>query len=100
MFYIGYQLTPVPGKLDELKAKISHLKGISESHGAKTIGGFEVAVGPNQGSLFYIVGYKDADAYAAAGKALNDKGDFKQALALIASSASAVLQPLSDSAIK
>src|SRR6516162_8487532 len=63
MFYIGYQMTPVPGKLDELKSRTSRLKEIATSHGAKQIAGFEVAVGPNQGSLFYIVGYKDADAY-------------------------------------
>ena len=100
MIYIGYQITPVPGKLNELLERIAGARKIAESHGAKQIGGFQISIGPSTGSLFYIVGYKDAETYRAVGKAINDSADMKQALALTASSSSAALQPLPGSPIQ
>ena len=98
MIYVGYQATPVPGKLDELLTAHRQAKDIAEANGASQIGAFQVAIGPDAGSLFYIVGYKDVDAYAAVDQALADT--MKQAAPFIASSSSAVLKPLPESGLQ
>jgi hypothetical protein len=94
MIYIAHQLTPVPGKIEELLSKASRLTEVLKSHGEKQIAGFVVGLGQNVGSLVYIVSYDDAAAYQACQKAMMDTPDFKQLNGLIASSSSAALQPL------
>jgi hypothetical protein len=100
MIYVAYHMTAVPGKLDELMERTSRLKEIAESRGAKQLGGFHVSLGQNVGSLLYIVSYENADTYGAVAEALSQSADFKQAVAVTASSESAVLQPLPGSPIQ
>jgi hypothetical protein len=94
MIYIAHQLTPVPGKTEELLTKASGLTAVLKSHGEKQIAGFVVGLGQSVGSLIYIVAYENAAAYEACQKAMMDTPDFKQLNGLIASSSSAALQPL------
>lgn len=100
MIYVGFQATPVPGKGEELKSYHKQLREIAQSHGARQIAGFEVALGQALGSLIYIVAYEDGDAYLASTKAVAESAAWEKALALVASSESAVLAPLPDSQIQ
>jgi hypothetical protein len=100
MIYVGYQVTPVPGKLDDLLTAYAQVKEIAEANGAKQIGGFTVALGPDAGSVLYIVAYQDADAYNAVGKALASSDVMKRAQSLIATASSAALRPLPDSRLQ
>ena len=100
MIYIGYQITPVPGKLNDVLNANKQLREIAEANGARQVGGFQVTLGPDSGSLVYIVAYPDADAYLAAGKALADSAATKQLEACTASQSSSALQPLPDSALQ
>lgn len=100
MIYIGYQVAAVPGKLNDLLGAHKQAKEIAEAAGARQIGAFRVSLGPDAGSLFYIVGYEDADAYLATEKALAQSVAMQQAQAWIASSSSAALQPLPESALQ
>ena len=100
MIYVGYQVTPVPGKLNDVLAVHKQAKEISEACGAQQIGGFQITLGQDARSLFYLVAYRDSDAFIAVTKALEDSAAMKQADAWIASSSSAVLQPLPGSALQ
>jgi hypothetical protein len=100
MIYVGYQATPVSGKLQELKACHKQLRDIAETNGARQVAGFEVTLGQAPGSLVYIVAYDDADCYVASTNALAQAAAWQEAEGLIASSNSAVLQPLPYSQIQ
>lgn len=100
MIYLGYQVTPVPGKLNDLLAAYKDAKDISEAHGATQVGGFQITLGPDAGSLFYIVAYRDADAFAAVTQALGASLVMQRAEECVASASSAVLQPLPNSSLQ
>ena len=57
-----------------------------------------MTLGPDQGSLFYIVGYEDEQAYLNTMKALADSGYTRDVEPLVASSSSSVLQLLPEAA--
>jgi hypothetical protein len=100
MLYIGNQIAPVPGKLDELTKVFANGRTIAEANGAQLIGGFQVTLGPDQGNLVYIVGYADDDAFLRAGKALADAGFNRQIEPLVARSSSWVLELLPEAALQ
>ena len=98
--YIGILITPVPGMTDALVATSSTARQIAEANGARPVGAFQVTLGPNQGSLIYIVGYEDDQAYLNTMKALADSGYTREVEPLIASSSSSVLQMLPEAALQ
>ena len=98
--YIGLLITPVPGMTDALLATSSTARQIAEANGARPVGAFQVTLGPNQGSLIYIVGYEDDRAYLKTMEALADSGYTREVEPLIASSASSVLQLLPEAALQ
>lgn len=100
MIYVAYQMTAVPGKAAELAEAISSASRLSESYGVKQVAGFRVALGNDVGSLVYIVAFKDAEAYAAMEHAMNESPDIRRAVAITASSLSAVLEPLPGSPLQ
>lgn len=97
MFFIANQITPAPGKVGELRKAAARATEVAKAHGEKLIAGFQIAMGQGVGNLVYISAYDDGDAYEAAMKAVEESGDGEKVGKLIASSTSAVLQPLPDS---
>ena len=97
MFFIANQITPAPGKAGDLRKLAAHATEIAKANGESLIGGFQVAMGQDVGSLVYFTAYKDGAAYQAAMKAVGESGDAEKVGSLIASSATIVLQPLPDS---
>jgi len=99
MFFVTNQITPAPGKVGELRKAAARATDVAKAHGEKLIAGFQIAMGQDVGSLVYISAYDDGDAYTAAMKAVEESGDGEKVGKLIASSVSAVLQPLPDSVL-
>lgn len=98
--YIGMLITPVPGMAEALLTTTSSARQIAEANGARPVAGFQVSLGPNQGSLIYIVGYDDDQAYLKTTKALADSGYTHEVEPLIASSSSSVLEMLPEAALQ
>jgi hypothetical protein len=48
MVYFGYQVSPAPGKRDDLIEANARFKKVIESHGGKAIASFQVAIGQGE----------------------------------------------------
>jgi hypothetical protein len=101
MVYFGHQVSPAPGKRDDLVDANTRFNNVIETHGGKAIASFQVAIGQGDGNLIYLIAHDDMAAASAAGEALeNDPGyqAIRKATApMIASVSSSLLQPLPES---
>jgi len=104
MIYFAHQITPLAGKRDALIETNSGIRKIFESHGAKTIGAFKVALGQDDGSLLYFSAYPSMTAASATWEALQKDSNWralmKQSETMIASVNSGLLEPLPDSPLQ
>lgn len=104
MVYFGYQVSPAPGKRDDLIEANARFKKVIESHGGKAIASFQVAIGQGDGDLIYLIAYDDLAAAGAAGEALENDPDYQAIRSatepMIASVSSSFLQPLPESGLQ
>ena len=64
--YVGTQVIPTPGNLQNLLAQGGAVNKAIESLGGKVVGNWQIAVGQGQGTLALLVSYPDMVAYQAA----------------------------------
>ena len=73
--YVGTQVIPAPGNLQNLLAQGDRVNKLIEKIGGKPVGNWQITLGEGQGTLALLVSYPDLAAYqAATAKAQTDPG--------------------------
>ncbi len=102
--YVGTQVVPTPGNLQNLLALGERYNKLIEKIGGKPVGGWTITLGQGQGTLALLVSYPDLAAYQAATQQSQTDPDFQQFIAetgpMVASMNSAVYTPAPTSALQ
>jgi hypothetical protein len=102
--YVGTQVVPTPGNLQNLLAQGERYNKLMEKLGAKPVGGWTITLGQGQGTLALLVSYPDLAAYQAATQQSQTDPDFQQFMAeidpMIAGMNSAVYTPAPTSPLQ
>ncbi|MEE8345809.1 MAG: NIPSNAP family protein [Dehalococcoidia bacterium] len=102
--YVGTQVVPTPGNLQNLLALGERYNKLIEKIGGKPVGGWTITLGQGQGTLALLVSYPDLAAYQAATQQSQTDPDFQQFIAeigpMVAGMNSAVYTPAPTSALQ
>ncbi len=102
--YVGTQVIPTPGNLQNLLALGQRYNKLVEKIGGKPVGGWTITLGEGQGTLALLVSYPDLAAYQAATQQSQTDPDFQQFIAeigpMVAGMNSAVYTPAPTSALQ
>lgn len=102
--YVGTQVIPTPGNLENLLAQGERYNKLIAKLGGKPIGGWTVTLGEGQGTLALLESYPDLAAYQAATQKAETDDDYLKFMAevgpMIAGMNSAVYTPAPTSPLQ
>ena len=95
--YVGTQLIPTPGALQNFLEAGDAVNKAIENLGGKVVGNWQITLGEGQGTLAFLISYPDLAAYQAATQKAETDPTWQKMLAdfgpMIASMNSAVYTP-------